>query len=407
MRALIPCLITLAVMTAAPRLATAQAEGVTPAAPAAAADPVNMQSGESPTLEGASNEMAFVVGDDGRITARVTDDVFATGGDVRVEGASADHLIMAAGEIEVAGAAVHDVIAAGGRIRLRTTAVADDVVLTGGELQLEPDARIAGSAVLTGGRLFIESPIGHELRARGGRVTLSGPVGGDAWIHGGQVVIGPGARIGGDLHIRARHIEISPQAVVQGRTIRQITPAKPRALKAGLAFVLVLATGLLVVLGLVAAAAPALVQGAESRLRAHFWPTAGVGALLLLVGAPLIIILLMTVIGIPLALFVVFLYGVGKLLAFAAVGYWIGQILRRKLAPKRAAEPPGWPARLGWTLLAGLLMIVVYLIPFLGLLALVLTVIVGVGAVARLAWGAARRPTVALSGPEVAPTPAA
>jgi hypothetical protein len=162
-----------------------------------------------------------------------------------------------------------------------------------------------------------------------------------------------------------------------------------------------------VVLGLVAAAAPALVQGAESRLRAHFWPTAGIGALLLLVGAPLIIILLMTVIGIPLALFVVFLYGVGKLLAFAAVGYWIGQILRRKLAPKRAAEPPAWPARLGWTLLAGLLMIVVYIIPFVGVLALVLTVIVGIGAVARLTWGAIRRPSVAPPGPEAARTPAA
>jgi hypothetical protein len=80
--------------------------------------------------------------------------------------------------------------------------------------------------------------------------------------------------------------------------------------------------------------------------------------------------------------------------AFAPFTYWIGQILRRR-AVKHAAAPPGWAARLGWTVLAAFLLLVVCTIPLVGGLAWLLALAAGLGALILAASSALRRPSAA------------
>jgi hypothetical protein len=355
-----------------------------PATPAAEGERIAIRSGEFAELAGQGSEMAFVTGQHARITAQVTDDIFATGREITVEGASADHLILAGGELNLAPADVHDILAAGGHIRLTSGVVRDDVVAAGGEISLDRNARVGGSAVLAGGRLRIEAPVGGELMARGGRVELNGSVARDAQISGDEIVIGPQARVGGDLHVRGERIEIAPGAVVQGRTVREVVSKPQRGPgAAGLGLLAALSVaGVLVMLGVVAATTPRMMEGVDLRLRTRFALMIGVGAVIVLVGPPLIFALGLTVLGAPLA-FVLFLaYLLAVPLAFVAVSYWIGQFIRRRAARAAAEAPPRWTARVGWTMLAGLLLIIASMIPFIGGLIWLAAFATGMGALA-------------------------
>lgn len=357
------------------------AQAAQPAAPPANSRIV-VRSGDVSELGAESAGLAFVTGQEVRIAAQAGGDVFAAGRDLRVEGASLDHLFLAGRELDLAPAAVRDLIAAGGHVRLRSGAVGDDVVAAGGEIGLGPGARIEGSAVLAGGRLLIEAPVGRALMAGGGRVELNAPVAGDARIRADEIVIGPQARIGGDLHVRGERIEISPAAVVQGRTAREVvTPEK----KSPARFVLpatLFALGVLVMIGVVAAAGPLLMDGVDRRLRSRFWPTLGIGALVLLLGPPVILALLASVLGAPLGLVLALAFLLAVPLAFAGVSYVIGQLIRGRLARAHAAVPPRWPARLGWTALAALLLMIASAIPYIGGLIWLVALAAGMGGLA-------------------------
>lgn len=373
--------------------ALAQA-GPSPAAasaPAAAPleDRIVMRRGETAELSGRSAEMAFVSGDWVRVTAEVADDIFAAGRDLRVEGARADHLFAAGGELDLAPAVVRDLVAAGGRIQLRAGAVSDDLVAAGGEISLERGARIEGSTVLVGGKLRIDTPIGRELIASGGRIELNGPVGRDVRLRGDEIVIGPNARIGGDLHVRGAKVEVSPGAVVQGRTVREVVERKQRSGAAGFVLLAALfALGVLLMKGVVAAAAPRLVDAVDRRLRTRLAAVTAIGAVIVLLGPVVVVALLASGLGAPLGLLVVLAWLLALPLAFAGVAYWLGQWIRGRAVPARAAEPPRWPARFGWTLLGGLLLVILSAIPFIGGLIWLLIAAAGVGALAVSAFEA-------------------
>lgn len=338
----------------------------------------DMQSGERASLEQASDDMAFVSGGEVRVAAEVADDIFAAGGRVAVDGAHADHLMLAGGEVEV-NATARDVIAAGGRLALRNGEIADDVVAAGGEVRLAPDFHVAGSAMITGGDVRIEAPIARSLVAAGGRVELNANVGAGARIAGETIVIGPNARIGGDLTLRGRTIEISPQAVISGQTIRQPMPERRGGAAALAFFAGAVVIGMLILLAAIAAFLPKLTKGAAQRLQANFWPMLGIGALIVLVGPLLVGALFATLIGAPVAAFLVLAYLAALAPAFAVVAYTIGMYLRARFA-KQTAEPRVG-ARIGWTMLGALLLMIVCAIPLIGALVWLIALIGGIGAV--------------------------
>ena len=345
--------------------------------------PFLMQSGEQARLSGESDDMAFAAGGEVRADAEIADDLFAAGGEVTIDGARADHLIAAGGRVELRPAEAHDVIAAGGRVSLDSGTIADDIVLVGGDVSARAEVEIGGSALVAGGRVRIEAPITDKLVASGGAIELNAAIGGDARLSGERIVIGPNARVGGDLHLRGTDIEISPQAMIAGETIREDLPRRHGETEAKAAIAtlgVLLALGVLALHGVIAIALPGTMRRAQQRLFGAFWASAGIGALIVLLGPAALAALFFSVIGAPLALFLVFVYLSVAVMAFAAIAFWIGQMLRNRFNAAKAGEPPKWGARLGWTMLGALVLMLVCAIPLIGGLAWLLALIAGLGA---------------------------
>jgi hypothetical protein len=341
------------------------------------------QSGDDVSFAQTIDDLGFFAGGRVHLSGKSTHDIFAAGGRVEADGAGADHLILAGGEIDVTPGDVKTLIAAGGRTELRGGVLANDLIAAGGIVSLRPEARVGGSAVVSGGVLKLDAPIGRALTAAGGRIELNAPVGGEVRISGRRIDIGPLTRIGGDLYVRGETITIAPGAVITGKTIRQIvTPrARMRAAAFFIACAIAFLGGALLLPALIATVLPGLVQGAAQRLQDQLAPTMGIGALIVLVGPVLVGVLLATIIGAPGALFLVLAYLAALAPAFATVAYWLGQFFRSRLAAQRASAPPNALARFGWTLLGALVLSAACLIPILGGLVWLAALVAGVGAV--------------------------
>ncbi len=353
------------------------------------ASQITTQTGEAVNAEASFLDMAFFAGDEVRIKASSDDDIFAAGGSIQVDTTTADHLLLAGGEINIKNVRVDDVIAAGGDLNLRSGLATDDVLVTGGTVTLHPKFQIAGSAVLSGGEVTINSPIQKELRVAASRIFLNSVVDGNVKLMGDVIELGPKARLGGNLQYRSDNIQISPSAVITGT--KSILPAEEHddferwgkgsaAFFAGFAIAAVLGITLLVVV--IALILPGLMNKASLLIKQKPLLSLGVGFLATFVLPFALFMLFATIVGAPLAILIAAMLFAFTPVGVAASAYFIGmqgrQIIKK---PADDAPPPAMGARLIWSAFAIVLILLLGIIPIVGGLIWLLILMFGMGAI--------------------------
>lgn len=99
-----------------------------------------------------------------------------------------------------------DYFGAGGNL-IPESAVTGDAFVMGGQVMLH--APVAGDAVLTGGSVVVSAPVGGDLYATGGRLLIEANVAGNARIAGHEVEVTRPSRIHGKATIAARSVKVS------------------------------------------------------------------------------------------------------------------------------------------------------------------------------------------------------
>jgi len=363
---------------------------------AAVATAVDTRSGDTVRLTGAFDQLLFAAGDEVTLSVTATDDVAAAGGDIAARGGTFEHLFMAGSELSFTESTARDLFAAGGEIDVLTGQITDDFVAAGGRITLGPEARVGGDVVVSGGRLRIEAPIGGGLRAAGGVIRIDGPVTGDVYVDGGTIVIGPDARIGGTLTHRGRRVEIAPEAQVTG----EVTALAPRpeinlSPLAGLAVwaSAALLFGLFLMAVVIAAAFPRLMNDTAEALRTRPFSMLAVGVALAIIAPFVIVLLMITLIGLPLA----FVLGVALALLWplAIVGaVYTGASLARART-QRGASAPSAGGRALWAGVGMIVFIFIGMIPIIGFFIWLIAYFFGLGAVSLSALRAWSKPAPA------------
>jgi cytoskeletal protein CcmA (bactofilin family) len=252
-----------------------------------------------------------------------------------------------------------------GRIGRDLAVATNEVVVSG---------RVARDVFVAGDRVEVRGEVGRDLTARWGakRVTLldAARIGGhvDAWLHDpADLERAAGAQVAGEVRTHERE---------RARDQYLAAYRNPRvwALHA-LFFVAAFLFGLLV-----HALAPRLLDVRTATTRQLF-SALGVGFAALIVTPIALVLLILTLIGIPVAIlglfaFLVALY-LSEIVVAAAVGRWI-------LPPRGAGT-----LAFGRTLLVGLaLVLAVEHIPFIGVPAWLVAVLIGFGSLVMRAWWA-------------------
>jgi cytoskeletal protein CcmA (bactofilin family) len=302
----------------------------------------------------------------------------ALAGGVAAEEASATTNIRVGGDLRISDAVDGTLHAAGGEVTLDAP-VNGDVRMAGGSVKITQASVISGDLSVAGGSVVVDGSIEGKLRAAGGNVRLDGPVTGDATVAAGTLELGPNARIEGKLEFRGEDLRRDPAAQVAGgvdhrarghRTWHHENAAE-RFLHGW-----IWSAGLMALAALLAAALPGASQRMTRELRERPWITPLIGLLALATIPVAAVLVMITIIGIPIALLALFGYAVLLLLGYVWVAVVVGGMLLDRVKPETAART-AWHA--GAAVLAMLVLAILVRMPLVGGAVKLAVLAVGVG----------------------------
>jgi cytoskeletal protein CcmA (bactofilin family) len=325
----------------------------------------------------------FVAGGTVRHETPVTGDLIGVGGDVELAAPVKGDVVMAGGSVRLRGPVGGDVYAAGGSVTIEST-VAGNARIAGGNAEVQGSGQVSGNLTIAGGDVVILGPVKGYVQAAGGNVLIDSQVDGDVRVTTGSLELGPNARITGKLRYHGPDdVKRHPDAQVGGgiekdvraRESRHRQRAHQRSFSLG-GWLWTL--GLIGLAALLAAAFPAVSKRLGNELRA----SPGLVFLLgfaALVGLPVFALMLMiTIIGLPLALVVMLLYFLLLLVGYVAIAVVLGDVVLTRYKAE-VASLIGW--RVGAAMLAMLALALLGRIPFLGGLVVLTALLAGIGAI--------------------------
>lgn len=328
----------------------------------------------------------FAGGDSVRVSGTVNGDAYVGGGTVIVDGKINGDLISGGGSITITGNIQGDVRVGGGNITLTGANVGGNITAGGGNITIDKSTIVQGSLVAGGGNIQILAPIGRGATIGGGTILIANTVGGSILAGGNELSLSQDARIAGDLtYWSENEVNIASGATVSG-TVKQETPRTKNQVQArdignavsgaivGITltikvadFAWLLIVGLALIYFL-----PSFTLRTSDFVKNKFGWAFLIGLITLITVPVLGIILFITLLGIPAAFVLFFVFfltlWVGRVFAI----YTLGRFILNK-ANKKTAK--------GWAYAAGLAVyLVLTIIPLVGFLMDLLVMLSGVGA---------------------------
>jgi hypothetical protein len=253
----------------------------------------------------------------------------------------------------------------------------DHVIVTGG--LVVPEREMAKTAVVFNGDVLIDGTVSETLVVFNGRTEITGTVGEDVVVFNGSVVLRSGSRVGGDV-VSRQTPQVEDGATVEG----SVDDLQKRwdywdvtfvgRLGWWLAYTVSTLVLGLVLLMLARGLDPASIRALRDRLGA----TIGFGLLWFVLLPIVAIVLLVTIVGIPLGLFLLFALGLVYSIGYVVGGLALGRLVVKEPTSRYLAFLAGWGA-----------LRVIALVPFLGGIAWLVGTVLGLGTL----WVGARAPS--------------
>lgn len=324
----------------------------------------------------------FAYGESVVLSGTVNGDTYVAGGKVSIDGDINGDLLIAGGEVEILGDVKEDIRVIGGQVTIKGN-VGKNVSVVGGDIRIDENSVISKSLTVAGGNIEVMGQIKENLNIAGGMVSLNNKIGGNFNAAAGQIVLGDETNIPGKFEYWSdEKPSVSQDAVIKGQTVSHAMPVKVDAekekveavknavVKATIVAKVFKVLSLLVIGFLLIKLSTKFMVKASEIIETDFWKSMGFGFLIVFLTPMVFVILLLTVIGGPIALITLTLYFVmlymAKVFAIFALGI--------KIFPKKSIYLSYFIAVLIYSLIR--------LIPVIGGIAGLVTLLVGMGAFA-------------------------
>lgn len=328
------------------------------------------------------NGPGFFSGNSVQIDGTVDGTTFVTGGEVHINGNINGSLFVAAQTVIIRGTVTGNIYIAGQNVNIagqnqRDAFLAGETIVVNSQAQIGRDLFAAGSTIL------IESSLPRHLYGAGRQITLNSMIGGDAHLDSQQVTLQASALIEGDLDYTSQNeAQIHSNAVVNGETNWTEAPESRTGQEANQASKIIR-----VLLGILWSIVSTLLVWLVLKIwRKDFWQntvlpltetplkTLGLGLLLLFLSPLAILLLFLTIIGIPLGIIMLGVYFLvlylSHIIAAVFIGFWLAKRLKWRFLQKEI-----------WSVLLGLVILeIVDWIPFLNFIVTLVVLAAGLGA---------------------------
>ena len=334
------------------------------------------------------NKDYFATGEVVEISGTVNGDVYAAGGEVRVDGIINGDLLVGGGVVNISGKVSQDVRVGGGQVAITGT-IGRNLTIVAGNVEITNSAKIIGNLVAGAGNINLRAPIGGDVTVGAGNLVISSNITGDLEAGVGTMRLTSTAKVGGDITYWSEETaSIDDAAKITGDTtqkeppeaFKSIDPTDQKALQRNLfgltvgaklfgkliSFISLLIVGLLII-----RFCPKFMKTTTSTIKVKPWASIGLGFVVLVTTPIAIIVLLVTLVGIPLGLFLLAAYLAFLYLAKIFVAYWAGSAILEKTGKK---------AGNGWILTLGLIIyMAITLLPRIGGLITFIVTLIGLG----------------------------
>ncbi len=330
------------------------------------------------------NDTLFAAGNKVVVAAPVDGDVIAAGFNLDLKAPISGDAILAAFDLRIAAPVAGDLLAIAADIDIKS-AISGDARVSGAGVKLARTAAISGDFSASGGEITLEGDVAGNAQLAAEKVVIAGSIAGNLDVAAVELELRPGARIVGSIrHTGPRSVPV-PDGVDIGGTVE--FRAKEKVDTDGPGLTALLGTmAALFILGLaVLWLFPTLVAGSSAAIRRNPLGRVLVGLGLMLAVPPLAILLMFSMIGLPLGLLLgcMYLLAFPMGLAVAALG------LAESRQGRNGRDGP--PARvLGRFALVTLALALISLIPYVGIIGVLLAVALGLGAMASTVLDARR-----------------
>lgn len=278
----------------------------------------------------------FAYGNNVNISGTVNGDTYVAGGKVVIDGNINGDLLVAGGDVEISGSVKEDVRVMGGQVTI-SGKVGKNVSVAAGNIKVTETAVIAKSFVATGGNIEILGLVNDNVDIAGGNIKLGSKMAKDFDVAAGQITLSEKANILGKFEYWSDSKPVIAQtAVIKGQVIEHPMPvhintdknnldkAKTIANKVGVGGRLIGTLSLLVIGMLLIKLSGKFMEKTGKIVKDSFWKSMGIGFLIVFLTPVLFIILLITIIGAPIALITITLYFImlymTKIFAIFALG---------------------------------------------------------------------------------------
>jgi cytoskeletal protein CcmA (bactofilin family) len=314
------------------------------------------------------------------VNEAVQGDLFAAGGRVTVAQPVGADAAIAGGNVDIRSDIAQDLRAAGGSVRIGGQ-IGGELLAAGGTVNVADSAAVSGASLLAGSEVIVDGRLGRSAKIYANRIVFNGEIDGDAHFYAQEIVLGPNAKIDGNLfYASAAPLPEEDLAKVTGRVLREKTPANWNTTPSSsngrswfhpIFFLSMLASGFVLYLLF-----PNAVNGVRDSIARAPLHSIVVGLALLFTLPPVALLLMLTLIGLPLGLGLFALYPLLLLLGYLAAAFFIG----RKLADA-IRQPAAFSKRKQALFLAAALLILAIAgaIPVLGWLFVFLALVAGIG----------------------------
>lgn len=338
--------------------------------------------GEMIRIDQRINGDLFVVGADISLSETVTGDIAAAGGSIYFDGSAEDDMRVAGGDVTINGTIDGDLIVFGGNVIIQKEAfIAGDLITAGGNVRLL--GGVGGDVWARTGNLLLDGVVNGNIDVEGGVITVSGAIGGTSVIAVEDLKIaGSNAAFNGDVRYWQKDGEVDFGDTVKSGTVTYDeslrTIGKHDAAKAG-ALVGVFAIGLflsaVLFMALMILATKTYFKDAADKVEDQpLWML--LWGFLFLVATPVVgVLFCLTMIGIPIGLFIFVMYGFTLLFSCALTSLVFGKWTQNHFKLRK-----GKPMHLLLSVVSYVIFMLLSVVPFIGWLAQAAWVCTGLGA---------------------------
>lgn len=335
------------------------------------------------------NDTLVVFAESVNVDGTVNGDLIAIARDITIRGTVKGNVISFGQHVTTEGTVEGSIFGVGQNVLTRGQ-VAHNVYGFGQDVSIDNGARVTGNALLIASEANVDGMIGQDLWAFGNRTNVRGNISRNVAAYANDVIVSAPTVIGGDLtaHVNDnRRVRVETGAMIGGKTDIQVRPPAPSRY-ATFSFyirqILWLAAAFifgLIVFWFFPSLTRVNLDSARTLLVA-----AGIGFLGIVATPVVAIIIACTIIGLPIGLVTLALWGVGLYLAKIVLAGFLGRSL---LAGQGEQQPA--PALM---LLIGLVLVLVAVnLPYVGALVNILLTMFGFGALLLMVYQS-RRPAL-------------